>query len=201
MTPDPPYDQRLARFLVRPFRDSFVTPNAITAASLVIGAGAALCYAQGGRLVHLGAALFVIAFFLDHMDGELARMSGRSSRFGHYFDLVAGGLVLVLLFAGMGIGLGPSALGGQAAALGAAAGLSTGLIFTLRLELERREGKEATRQPRLMGFEIEDVLYLVAPITWLGGLEAFLLLAGIGAPVYLLHVVWICRRLLPHRPA
>lgn len=201
MTSELPYDQRLARVLVRPFRDSFITPNAITAASLVIGLAGAFCYAQGEPVVHLGAVLFVLAFFLDHMDGELARMSGRTSLFGHYFDLLAGGLVLVFLFVGMGIGLGPAALDGHAALLGAIAGTAIALIFALRLELERRQGKAATRQPRLMGFEIEDVLYLVAPITWLGGLEPFLLLAGIGAPLYLLHVIWICRRLLHDRPA
>ncbi|MDX1540622.1 MAG: hypothetical protein R3349_04395, partial [Geminicoccaceae bacterium] len=65
----------------------------------------------------------------------------------------------------------------------------------------RRAGKAATRQPRWHGFEIEDVLYLLGPVTWLGGLEPFLLLAGIGAPVYLVHVIWVCRRLLRDRPA
>ncbi|HEX6141993.1 MAG TPA: CDP-alcohol phosphatidyltransferase family protein [Geminicoccaceae bacterium] len=199
MMADPPYDQRLARALVRPLRHSPVTPNAVTASSLVVGLGAALAYAAGGWLVHLGALLFMLAFLLDHADGELARMTGRTSLFGHYFDLAAGGMVLIALFIGMGVGMSPGTLGGHARVLGALAGISIALIFILRLELERRNGKEATRQPAWTGFELEDVLYLLGPVTWLGALEPFLLLAGIGAPLYALHVVWTCRRLLPSR--
>jgi archaetidylinositol phosphate synthase len=67
--------------------------------------------------------------------------------------------------------------------------------------LERRGGKAAVRQPNLLGFELEDLMCLLAPITWFGLLEPFLLLASIGAPLFALLVLWQCRRLLPGRPA
>lgn len=198
--PAPLHDQRLARLLVRPLMGTPVTPNAVTALSLVIGLAGAWLFARGGALVHLGALLFMIATLLDHVDGELARMTGQTSWFGHYFDLAAGGAVLVALFIGIGIGLEPAAFGGHAPLMGVLAGVAIAIIFTVRLELERRAGKAATRQPRLNGFEIEDVMYLVGPITWLGGLRPFLALAALGAPLYALVVLWSGRHLLRARP-
>ena len=197
---DPPWDQRLARAVARPLSATPVTPNQITTFSLAIGLLAALLYVQGGWAVHLGAACFVLSFWLDHADGELARMTGRTSPFGHYYDLAAGGAVLIALFIGMGIGARHGALGGWSIGLGSAAALATAVIFVARLELERRAGKAAVRQPNLFGFEMEDTMYLVGPITWLGLLQPFLVLAGIGAPLFSLWVLGAYRRVLIGRP-
>lgn len=186
---EPPWDQRLARALVRPLRHSRVTPNAITTLALVLGLLAAWLFAVGGSAAHLGALLFILACLFDHADGELARMTGQSSTFGHYYDLIADALVLTAVFTGIGIGLSgePDA---PYQRLGLLAGGAVGLIVILRLELERRAGRAATRQPNLLGFELQDVTYLIGPVTWLGGLAPFLLLAAIGAPLYALAVLW-----------
>ena len=79
---DPPWDQRLARVAMRPLVASAVTPNQITSLSLAVGLLAALLYARGGWAADLGAACFVLSFWLDHADGELARVTGRSTRRG-----------------------------------------------------------------------------------------------------------------------
>jgi len=194
----PPWDQRLARLLTRPLAATRVTPNQITTLSLALGLLAAGLYAAGGAAAHVGGACFMLAFLLDHADGELARMTGRTSAFGHYYDLAAGGAVLIALFVGIGIGIGlqDDAPGAWPLGLGIAAGLATAAIFALRLELERRAGKDATRQPNLLGCEIEDVMYLVGPVTWLGLLEPLLVLAGIGAPLFALFVLWQGRGVL-----
>jgi hypothetical protein len=42
-------------------------------------------------------------------------------------------------------------------------------------------------------------MYLLGPITWLGLLQPFLVLAGIGAFVFALLVLWQCRRVLLER--
>jgi len=188
---------------MRPLVATRVTPNQITTLSLALGLLAAWLYAAGGAAVHLGGACFMLAFLLDHADGELARMTGRTSTFGHYYDLAAGGAVLIALFVGIGIGLQgdrlgawPLGLGAWPLGLGVGAGLATAAIFALRLELERRAGKEATRQPNLLGCEVEDLMYLVGPVTWLGLLQPLLVLAGIGAPLFALLVLWQGRRVL-----
>jgi archaetidylinositol phosphate synthase len=201
LTPiEPPWDQRLARSAARPLAATPITPNQVTTLSLATGLFAALLYAQGDWAVHLGAACFVLSFWLDHADGELARMTGRTSSFGHYYDLAAGGAVLVALFIGIGIGARDGALGAWSIGLGSAAGLSTALIFVLRMGMERRGGKAAVRQPNLLGFELEDVMYLAGPITWLGLLQPFLVLAGVGAPLFALLVLWQCRQFPTERP-
>jgi archaetidylinositol phosphate synthase len=195
----PPWDQRLAHVLMQPLAPTRVSPNQITTLSLAVGWCAAWLYALGGAAVHVGAFCFVLSFWLDHADGELARITDRTSSFGHYYDLAAGGAVLVALFVGMGIGARRGTLGASSIGLGIAAGLATALIFVLRMELERRAGKAAVRQPNLLGFEMEDLMYLVGPVTWLGLLQPFLLLAGIGTPVFALLVLWQCRRVLIER--
>jgi archaetidylinositol phosphate synthase len=61
-------------------------------------------------------------------------------------------------------------------------------------------GKAALWQPNLLGFELEDLMGLLGPITWLSVLKPFLLLAGIGAPLFALLIVSEANRLFPGRP-
>ncbi len=198
----PPYDQRIARVLVRPLARLGVTPNQVTAVSLVLALGAGGLFAAGGApAIHWAAGIFVLARFLDHFDGELARLTGRTSRFGYYFDYVAGGLGFAALFAGIGWGLAAGPLGGWALALGLAGCTSALLTMGLNLDLDRQlklgEG-EAVGYPGWAGFELEDGIYLLAPVTWLGWLEPFFAAAGTGATIYLL---WTLSRVLCARTA
>jgi phosphatidylglycerophosphate synthase len=186
----PPWDQRIARRLVRPLAKTAVTPNQITTVSLAFGIGGALLLAQGGTAAYWGALLYMLAQFVDHMDGELARMTGQTSDFGHHYDHIAGGIFEAGLFAGIGIGLAPEALGGWASALGLVAAAAVAVTVALRLEISRRFGNDAIDQPSLFGFEIEDIMYIVGPVAWCDGLAVFLLLAAIGVPVFMLVTIW-----------
>lgn len=181
-----PYDARLAAWLVRPLIETRITPNQLTLVRFLVGAAGALMFALGER-PNVAALLVVLSNFLDHTDGELARMSGKSSRFGHYFDLASDALVTVGMFVGMGIGL-VGQLGNSAAWMGCSAGLAVAGIFHLRNIIENRHGKTATKQPRFGGFEAEDVLYLIPLVTLAGALDGFLRAAAIGAPLALLVV-------------
>lgn len=210
--PEPPlprtWDARLARSLVRPLVDTAVTPNHLTTLRLLIGLAGALCLAQGGfGWINAGALLIVLSNFVDHTDGELARISGKSSKIGHFYDLAADALVTVALFASMGVGI--VAAGGQMAAppvlLGAVAGAAVALIFYLRMRIESFAGKAGTKQAFAGGFETEDVLYLLPLVTLTDGVEPFLLAASIGAPLFASWVVidyWrIVRRSSPTQNA
>ena len=181
-----PYDARLAAWLVRPLVDTRVTPNQLTLVRFLVGAAGALMFALGEQ-ANVAALLVVLSNFLDHTDGELARMSGKSSRFGHYFDLASDALVTVGMFVGMGFGL-VGQLGSSAAWMGCSAGLAVAGIFHLRNIIENRHGKTATKQPRFAGFEAEDVLYLIPLVTLAGALDGFLRAAAVGAPLALLIV-------------
>ncbi len=96
----------------------------------------------------------------------------------------------VALFVGMGIGVATRGMGGIAVALGIAAGVAVAVIFGLRMWVESRFGSDAIKMTPHAGFEIEDTLYMVGPVAWLGVVDDFLVAAGIGAPLFLIWVVW-----------
>ena len=52
----------------------------------------------------------------------------------------------------------------------------------------------STKPASFAGFETEDVLYLIAPIAWLGWLSPFLIAAVAGAPAFALFTLWEIRK-------
>lgn len=138
------WDARLARILVKPLVPTPVHPNHLTGLSFVFGLAAAILFALGGPVqVNIAAGLFIIAVFLDHTDGELARQAGKSSSFGQRFDSVVNASNYTMLFISIGIGLSSGPLGVWALVLGFAAGLCNPVIFYLRLITEREHGAKA----------------------------------------------------------
>jgi len=76
--------------LVTPLKDTWVTPNHLTTVRLAFGLAAAAAFLPGTYgWSNLGALLLIVSNFLDHTDGELARISGKSSRIGHWYDLAS----------------------------------------------------------------------------------------------------------------
>ncbi len=188
-----PWDQRIARVVVRPLVRTSVTPNQVTLVTLLLAvAGAALFAVGEPRAANWGAGVFVLARFLDHFDGELARQKGMSSRFGYYFDYITGALSYGALFLCIGIGLRHGPLGGWALALGVAGTVSALVSMFVNLQIDKHHGGDgdAVRYPAFAGFELEDGIYLLAPITWLGFLTPFFAAAGVGALVYCLWSLW-----------
>ncbi len=191
-----PWDSRLAHALMLPLRDTPVHPNAVTTAALLTGLASAALYAIATRAaIDAGAACWVLASILDHADGELARLTGKVSEFGHRYDRAADLIVKLSLFAGMGAGLRQGPLRQWALPLGLLGGVSLVTIFVVRGEMARRRGAGAYRQPRTAGFELEDILYLIAPLTWLGWLGPFLVLTAIGTPLFAAWCTWRLWRL------
>ena len=195
-----PWDARLARRLVTPLKDSRATPNHLTTVRLAVGLAAAAAFLPGTYgWVNIGALLLVLSNFLDHTDGELARISGKSSRIGHIYDLASDTVVTILLFLAIGIGVGTrvgSLLQLPPAVLGLVAGSAVALIFYLRMRIEELAGKAASKQGSLAGFETEDVLYLLPLVTLFNGLTNFLVAAAIGAPLFAIWVITDYRRVL-----
>lgn len=188
-----PWDARLARHLIAPLKDSWVTPNHLTSVRLLIGLAAAAAFIPGTYAwSNVASLLLVLSNFADHTDGELARLSGKSSRLGHMYDLASDAVVTILLFIGIGIGVGAkhsATLLYPPIVLGAAAGGAIALIFFLRMRIEQRAGKAATQQASLGGFETEDVLYLLPLVTLCNAVVPFLVVASICAPLFAVWVV------------
>ena len=103
-----PCARRLVRLLIR----LPVTPNAVTLAGLALGVIAAsqFWYATPHSAM-LGVLLFFLQAVVDHADGELARMTGQVSEFGHRLDVSVDTVTDVLIVAGMAVtataGAGP----------------------------------------------------------------------------------------------
>jgi archaetidylinositol phosphate synthase len=193
-----PWDARLARKLITPLKDTWVTPNYLTTVRLFVGLAGAAAFLPGTYgWSNLAALFLILSNFLDHTDGELARISGKSSRLGHWYDLASDFVVTVLLFVAMGAGFEAKRgllLGLSPLAVGTVAGVAVALIFWLRMQIEELAGKAASRQPSMGGFETEDILYLLPLMTLCNGMGPFLVAAGIGAPLFAVWVIFDYRR-------
>lgn len=88
--------------VARAFARLGLTPNQITLLSTLFGAGAGVLFALG-QAFPAGAAL-IASGLLDYIDGGVARISGRTSRFGAAIDWVADKYVDGFVLIGIGIG-------------------------------------------------------------------------------------------------
>ncbi|MDP6952710.1 MAG: CDP-alcohol phosphatidyltransferase family protein [Alphaproteobacteria bacterium] len=174
---------RFVGLAVRPLAKTSVTPNQITAVRLATGLAAAAALAAG--FLHLGAGLWLLSMLCDRADGMLARLTGKSTPWGHKFDLVSDFLATGLLFIGLGAGMRHGSLGDWAPAMGVAAGLSVCLIFGLVQIIDKMLPSDSAAVPSAAGFDADDTLFIVAPVIWLGGAEEFLIVSAIGAPIAL----------------
>ncbi len=88
---------------VKPIGDSLrrtkLTPDHLTVAGLVLGAGAAV--AIGAGLLPLGLLLVVLAALPDLLDGALAKASGAASQRGAFFDSTVDRITDALLLGGV----------------------------------------------------------------------------------------------------
>ena len=173
---------------VRPLVATKITPNHLTTLRLVTGFAAAAAFAIGTRRWDIIAGLvFVFSAFLDRADGELARISGRTSKRGHVYDLASDVASNVMAFAGIGIGLSHGPLGAGALAMGLLAAAAVGAIFWIVTAMDGGNGEAF---PGAGGFDPDDALFIVGPMAWLGLLEPLLYAAAIGAPLFLVFAFW-----------
>lgn len=180
---------RLVRSGVKPLVDTSVTPNQITTLRLVAGILAAALLAIGESPWHYYAAgMFLLSMLLDRADGQLARMSGCTSAWGHTYDLVSDTLCNVLIFIALGVSLHASDLGLWAIAMGLIAGLGVASVLWLVLQTESRHGENAAELESFAGFDADDAMLLI-PIAILTGASNMLLIAACsGAPLFALFM-------------
>lgn len=100
----------LIRFFSRPATGVLlrfpVSANQVTAASLVLGLGAAAAATVATQAWAIAAGLLMIgAYVLDNCDGEIARLKNQCSRFGMHFDTFVDWVVHAAFFWGLGVGV------------------------------------------------------------------------------------------------
>lgn len=131
-----------------------LTPNQITALSLVFGLGAAAAVTVPGRAGALAAALLlVVAYVLDNCDGEIATLKNMRSAFGHQFDTFADWLVHSAFFAALGWTTAQAGGGPLMAWLGALAAVGGTVNYGLALWFERRRIRDGEGTATPLGGE------------------------------------------------
>lgn len=187
---------------VRHLVNTPVTPNQITAVRLAGGFAAAAAFATGEPWwINTGAAIFVVSMFLDRADGELARMSGKTSAWGHKFDLISDSLANILAFIGIGIGLHDSVLGPWAPVLGLIAGAAVAIVLWFVMRLENTGGERAGEVSGFAGIDPDDAMLIVPLVMVLGGGVPLLIAAAVGASLFALFFYILFRRSLKARSA
>jgi len=182
-----------------------ITPNQITAVSLLFGLMCAVCFILGNYITGIIGALFLTASYtLDNCDGEVARTKNMSSEFGAKFDDIVDWLVDTSFFAALGYGTSQVTeqpfwfwLG-----LAAAAGATIDYIIDLNYHSKnkKKEGSKTREQqasePRQVKNKLDWIIYIfhklsradfciivlilaLCNVTWI-----LLPFAAIGAQVY-----------------
>ena len=185
------WTHKIARVCILPLVNTPVTPNHLTVLRLITGLAACGLLAIGSSDGNLwGGVLWLISAFLDRADGELARVSGKTSEWGHKFDYFCDVMVTALFFLGIGIGLRESSLGLWSIVMGisASAGVVAAEILAEIIDQAQKDTGEKAYSG-FAGFDFDDVLYLFAPVVWLNLHLPFLVGASVGAPIFAL-ITW-----------
>ena len=185
------WTHKIARVCILPLVNTPVTPNHLTVLRLITGLAACSLLAIGSYEGNLwGGVLWLISAFLDRADGELARVSGKTSEWGHKFDYFCDVTITALFFLGIGIGLRESSLGLWTIVMGisASAGVVAAEILAEIIDQAQKDTGEKA-YAGFAGFDFDDVLYLFAPIVWLNLHFPFLVGASVGAPIFAL-ITW-----------
>ncbi len=200
------FNRKVSGALTRLFLKAGLSPNAITALSMLIGLLAAGSFALGsyGAGV-LGAILFQLSAIIDCCDGEVARLTFRESQFGEQLDITADNVVHAAIFAGIawavyfkdGAGSGswlPLALGGAAML---AVGLSQWQVTRAKALQEKKVWSHPAQGARvqfiLNNMATRDFSVLLLLFALVDKLNWFLWLAAIGSNLFWLMMAWVTR--------
>jgi archaetidylinositol phosphate synthase len=187
---------RVARAAVRPLLATPVTPNHLTAARLVSGVTAACLLAVGSQpWTVAGAMLFLFSMVLDRADGELARLSGRTSPFGHRFDLWTDAICDSIVVLSLGLAQRDGVFAPYAPLMGLLAGASVAVIFVHVLAVDRRLGPGSVMFEPIAGFDPDDFIAIVPISIALGAGDWVLAAASIASPLAAVIVVRHLRRI------
>jgi phosphatidylglycerophosphate synthase len=210
-----PVAVRLVR-LVAPYR--WITATRLTACALMLGLGAAACFARPGHAgLIAGALLFHLAFVADCVAGKLARLTGTGSLFGAWLAVMAGRLRAVVC--AVALFGGQYARTGDPVFLWAATGvvgldllryLNSSQMGRVRaaIQRERPGGPVAPRTARrrwlrsrrvgtylVSGVEFEMAVFVAGPLTgWVIGVPVVAGVLLTGFEVRLVCLLWLSAR-------
>jgi CDP-L-myo-inositol myo-inositolphosphotransferase len=180
-----------------------ITPHMVTAFTLLLGLLAGTSFAQGGAVGWglLGATLFQLQSIIDGVDGELARLLHKESRFGFWFDISVDNVTHMAVFGGIAMGQIADNAPGPWQTLGLFAVLGVAVSFAAmspllnpearKPSLKREKGRLKKLVDILSGRDFTYLLFPLAALGWLGG---FLWVATIGTWMFAIMVIFLRAR-------
>ena len=190
----------MARVVVKPLIGTGVTPNHLTTLRLVTGLAACAAVALGTPAGSLwGGVLWLVSAFLDRADGELARIGDMKSEKGHAYDYFSDTLVNSLIFAAAGIGARHGWLGVWSAPLGVLASVAMLICWVVSEWYQQLEGSGQKAYEGRWGFDLDDGLYLIAPLIWFGLMGFVVAGAAVANSIMAVLIVVRYRRLKARR--
>ena len=173
----------------RPDRDVYrllgVPPNAISLASLALGLFAVWCLARGQVGSALaGIVLYFAAAVLDHVDGEVARLTYAESWLGEWLDVAVD--TVVHASTALALGVATERVAGTGFVLGVVTAI--GFVLSAMAAKSTARGEDVPRVLTRLGNRDGFYLLLVAFLALLalapGKLPALLLVAAVGSHAY-----------------
>ena len=184
-----------------------ITPNQMSLISIAVGICGGPFFLSSRPLIQtIGALLFLAHSILDGCDGELARLRFQQSRWGGILDFWGDNVVHIVIFACMSLGWSFASGSPWPLALGAGAVLGTfgaaGFVYWRLMRMKNGadtlftsvSGAPDGPLARLLdSASRRDFIYLVILLALFGRSSWFLVMAGIGAPIYFLLVLLAAR--------
>ncbi len=204
-------ERPISLMISRRLAGTAITPNQMSLISVAVGiCGGPFFLSSRPLMQTIGALLFLAHSILDGCDGELARLKFQQSRWGGVLDFWGDNVVHTIIFGCMGIGwsLAAGALWPLWLGAGAVAGTlgSAGFVYWRLMRAKDGGGtlftsvSDAPDRPltRLLNSASRrDFIYLVILLALFGRSNWFLVMAGIGAPIYFLLVLLAARPQAP----
>jgi len=178
------FDRRFSLAITRVLLPFPVSPNQVTAASLLIGLlGAWWLAAQSAPLQFLGALTLWFCCLLDGSDGEIARLKHHITPWGGDFDLLADHVAHLCTFVALPVGvarLHPGVNWWFPGTLLVTGFLACGFsVYWLVLRIpEEQRGPRALIVERVAS---RDYIYLILALTMIGRLDWFVWAAAFGS--------------------
>ena len=190
-------DEKIAAKVVQYLVKTSITPNQVTTFSLLLAAFAAVFFSFGIYFFSvIGSLLFILAKFLDHVDGQLARELKKETKFGWYYDSFVDTLTYILMFVGISAGIPPGTFEIKFFTI-VELDLQDYLLFSaiiasilntlLGIVHKYKTSKDFYGFPQTKKFALEDGVYLIGPITWIGFINFFFLISSIGSVVFVIY--------------
>ena len=191
------FDRRLSVAITRLLLPFPVSPNQVTAVSLLLGFLGAWWLASGSALAQFeGALLLWFCALLDGCDGEIARLKHHITEWGGEFDLAADHIAHLATFIALPIGvarLHPGQNWWIPGVLLVTGFLASGFsVWWLVLRVpEKERGPLALVVERIAS---RDYVYLIVALTAIGRLDWFVWTAAYGSHVFWAWLWWTARR-------